>query len=577
MRMLRSTGGALGAFGGKCLPRDLWMRDEAKLTAHFPAQPEDAKRTGRAWDWSAADSALMFHLSFWTGRDLPRMDRLFRQSALMRPKWDEHPTYARSTMTQAAIGTKSVYQQPQKAAPVPTPVATSDGVSDGIAIAGMMTVEEQVEHFKGCVYIEAEHKVLMPHGGLVRPDAFKASMGGALFIIDFEGKKTPNAFQAFTENRVRQFARAKDTIWDPTKAFGEIVDGNVNVYKAPVVTATPGDVSPYLDILARLIPDERDREIYLNWVASAVQNPGHKFLWAPVVQGTEGNGKSFLSDMLRHAIGHTVCHPVNAQNIAEKYNSFLEHNLLIVVEEIHMSGRREILDQLKDWITSPFVEIRRMGRDKVMRRTYANWYFNTNWEDAVMKTANDRRYCMFMCPQQSFADIAKWGMDGDYFPDLWDWARNGGTEAITHFLRTYPLNPDLDPAGKCHRAPVTTTTNQAIESSRSPVQIEIMDAIEEELEGFRGGWVSSFRLQELIETKRLRASKRSYRKIMAEMGYELCPALSDGRADKMVFQDGQGKPRLYCKTGLVLDPAKNATDQYMEAQGWSTPTIPKIG
>ena len=33
--------------------------------------------------------ALCALLAFWTGKDTARMDRLFRRSGLMRPKWDE--------------------------------------------------------------------------------------------------------------------------------------------------------------------------------------------------------------------------------------------------------------------------------------------------------------------------------------------------------------------------------------------------------------------------------------------------------------------------------------------------------
>jgi len=40
-------------------------------------------------DDSAADLALCNLLAFWTGRDAERMDRLFRQSGLMREKWDQ--------------------------------------------------------------------------------------------------------------------------------------------------------------------------------------------------------------------------------------------------------------------------------------------------------------------------------------------------------------------------------------------------------------------------------------------------------------------------------------------------------
>ncbi len=53
---------------------------------------------------SEADLALMSHLAYWTNGDSNRMDRLFRQSGLMRRKWDEKhgsQTYGEITISKA--------------------------------------------------------------------------------------------------------------------------------------------------------------------------------------------------------------------------------------------------------------------------------------------------------------------------------------------------------------------------------------------------------------------------------------------------------------------------------------------
>ncbi|HEX9074658.1 MAG TPA: hypothetical protein VF932_02725, partial [Anaerolineae bacterium] len=55
---------------------------------------------------SDADLALCAHLAFWTGGDPARIDRLFRQSGLMRAKWDERHasdgrTYGQITVSKA--------------------------------------------------------------------------------------------------------------------------------------------------------------------------------------------------------------------------------------------------------------------------------------------------------------------------------------------------------------------------------------------------------------------------------------------------------------------------------------------
>ena len=70
-------------------------------TAGYPSQSE-------------ADMALCSLLAFWTGGDATQMDRLFRDSGLMRPKWDEQhftdgATYGERTIERAIAGTDESY------------------------------------------------------------------------------------------------------------------------------------------------------------------------------------------------------------------------------------------------------------------------------------------------------------------------------------------------------------------------------------------------------------------------------------------------------------------------------------
>ena len=62
--------------------------------------------TAHADDHSAADQALCNHLAFWTNGDRTRIDRMFRQSMLMRDKWDRPmraggETYGDATIAKA--------------------------------------------------------------------------------------------------------------------------------------------------------------------------------------------------------------------------------------------------------------------------------------------------------------------------------------------------------------------------------------------------------------------------------------------------------------------------------------------
>ena len=64
-------------------------------------------------DWSRADLALCSHLAYWTGGDERLIDTIFRQSKLMRPKWDERhgeQTYGAMTINKALQSTGSYTQ-----------------------------------------------------------------------------------------------------------------------------------------------------------------------------------------------------------------------------------------------------------------------------------------------------------------------------------------------------------------------------------------------------------------------------------------------------------------------------------
>ena len=70
--------------------------------------------SGHGGDASSADMALCGLLAFWTGGDAGAVDRLFRQSGLMRDKWDTRrgdTTYGAATVATAVANCKEVYSR----------------------------------------------------------------------------------------------------------------------------------------------------------------------------------------------------------------------------------------------------------------------------------------------------------------------------------------------------------------------------------------------------------------------------------------------------------------------------------
>ena len=566
-------------FGGGASFADLW---EANAEVLGKAYPDSG---GRAYDASSADAALAQHLSFWTGCDVPRIERLMRQSALAREKWDHHDAYlVEFTIRNACARQRDVLKdKPVETGPADSALAavlsqeTADAPQqkrvEGTTFLG---VAQQQELFKGCVYVVDQHKVLIPRGLLLKEGQFKSLYGGYTFAMDERNERTTrNAWEAFTESQALRPPRADGTCFKPQLAPAAIINEGgrtlANIWWPVDVPCVPGDPQPLLTHLAKLLPDARDQRIMLSYMAACVQYPGVKFQWAPLLQGVEGNGKSFLSAVVAEAIGRRYVHWPKAKKITAQFNAWLFGNLFYAVEDIHTPDGSDVIEDLKPMITSTYgIEIEAKGVDQASRDICGNFIFNSNHKNGLRKTANDRRFAVFYCAQQHAEDLTRDGMGSDYMRALYDWAKAGGFAVLTHFLKTWAIPDEFNPAKNCQRAPYTSSTTEALANGLGRIEQEILEAIQEGRPGFAGGWVSSMALARMLEgmgrAGALPLIRR--REVMQSLGYDWHPHLVNGRVHNAVLPDN-GKTTLFIMKGspdaLLTEPSAIAK-AYTSAQ-----------
>jgi putative DNA primase/helicase len=139
------TAGEANGHRPRTTPLDVGDEDLLELAMHA----KNGEKFSRLWrgdtsdyagDDSRADLALCSLLAFWTDGDTERMDHLFRQSGLMREKWNRHD-YRERTFNKVLEGRTEFYQpgekvsangngsQPKKAAGKPSP-PTHDELRD---------------------------------------------------------------------------------------------------------------------------------------------------------------------------------------------------------------------------------------------------------------------------------------------------------------------------------------------------------------------------------------------------------------------------------------------------------------
>lgn len=559
---------AASAFG-KASFDDLWNRNVDALTNTYPDDVRD-------YDASQADGALAQSLVWWTCGDCERVERLMRQSGLARAKWDYHKKYLKMTITGALARSSGFYSR-GKDLDIPDEPNTAQASETIRTGPQLMSIDQQIEYFRGCVYVCDMNRVFTPRGMMLKPDQFNAMYGGYIFYMDADGETTvKKAFDAFTNSQSLTFPKVDSTAFRPALPSGQIFHEEglklVNTYVPIETKRTHGDVTPFLTHLSKLLPDERDRVILLSYMAACIQYKGYKIQWAPLIQGVEGNGKTLLTRCVTHAIGERYSHMPPAGEISEKFNSWLFGKLFIGVEDIYVPNERnEILEVLKPMITNGRLAKRAMQTDQVMGDVCANFMFNSNHKDAVRKTQNDRRFAVFYTAQQESIHLARDGMTGDYFPNLYQWLNNGGYEAVAGYLESFAIPDEFNPTTNCQRAPDTSSTNEAVTMSMGPVEQEILEAVEEGRQGFAGGWVSSFALDKLLKDMRKdrQIPQNRRRALMQSIGYDYHPSLSQGRVNNPIAIDG-GKPKLFTKVGHIVNSIEGAAEvarHYAAAQG----------
>lgn len=443
------------------------------------------------------------------------------------------------------------FGQPQESVPAPNVPPMPPPQPPALDCSGeYLTHLEQQTWFAGCTFIVTMAQILGPDATFYNQAAFNATFGGKYFIIDGDGKKTDEPWKAATRSTLWRIPRVHHIRFLPQEPTGTIVTDalgrtGVNMYVPPVIERTPGDASPFLNHIAAIIPDEGDRKILFDWMAHIVKFPGFKIPWAPVIQSAEGIGKGVIKDVMTYAVGLPYVHYPNAQELADsggKFNGWMRNKVFILADEIKVDEKRHMVEVLKPLVSEKLIEVQSKGIDQKMEDNPACWAFFSNYKDAVPVSKNGRRYAIFYSPLQTEAMLLARGMNDDYMKSIFSWLHSGGLAIVADWLHNYPIERGAIPM----RAPKTTSWDEAVSISLSPIERVVQDAVADGVVGFRGGWISSLAvLKRCRETGAVKGNilPTTIASILEGMGY-----VEIGRADRPFMQESADtRATLYAK------------------------------
>lgn len=265
------------------------------------------------------------------------------------------------------------------------------------------------------------------------------------------------------------------TYWPGEARFIE-EDGaeRINLYDAPKITARAGDIKPWLEFVDFVVgPDKA--WIVNDFVAHLLQNPGDKMLWAVLIQGKPGVGKSLLANTVAGLLGSgNVSQPTNAQ-VHEKYTDWLKSCQLVIVHELMAAGRLEMMNKLKDPITEPIINVRQMFKPAYQIKNRANFLFLTNYEDSIILPKDDRRFCVIFSEAQQ--------REHEYYEELVAWIKTNRGVLYDYYKNQHVKDSRFKP--KAH-APMTPEKMRMIQTTMHPIESFLHDLREDRVPPMHG-------------------------------------------------------------------------------------------
>jgi len=277
-----------------------------------------------------------------------------------------------------------------------------------------------------------------------------------------------------------------------TYAAGEDVlmrrDGDLygNRWRNARPNSAPGDASPWLRHVERMLPDETERNHVLNVMAYKLQNPHKKINHAVLHIGHPGSGKDTMWQPFLWAIGGKALANVaivRNEEITSQWGYALESEVMVFEElrQAEAKDRRALENHLKPIIAAPpeYLQVNRKGLHpyQALNRVFVLAF--SNERVPLSLPSDDRRWFVVYSEAGRMSDT-----EGQA---IWNWFETGGQSAVANWLSQRSV-ADFNPGAA---PPFTEAKAIMIEHGRSTAESYLVDLIRNRAGEFARGVVAS--------------------------------------------------------------------------------------
>lgn len=315
------------------------------------------------------------------------------------------------------------------------------------------------------------------------------------------------------------------------------------------------NVDLVMEHFAHLFDDPEDRRHLLDFIGHVTRG-GERINYAPLIQGVEGDGKSFFYELMEAMLGRSNVSRPAAKLLGEDYTGWCEGSQLVFFEEVKLQGhnRYDILNAVKPMLTNSTVSVRKMRTDAYDTVNVTSYMFATNYRDALPLGESDSRYLVLFSKWQDRSALLEFEAEHpDYYVELYG-ALNESPGALRKHFRTMDLSPGFNPRT---RAPRTKAKAEMVSLAKGDEQ----DALEDVLSSrskpdLTPELMNSGRLSDaLLDNGAVAPQGKAMNKLLSDRGFSLLGRMRFP-GDKNKSRVWSVKPSLFRDKQGDFDPIK---------------------
>lgn len=402
---------------------------------------------------------------------------------------------------------------------------------------------------RGWVYVVGEDEFFRPvTGSRAKPEPFNRANSREVEASDDDETKPSPSWLLLNEYRC---PTVEGYQYDPSRPEDVVFEDEIgriwaNTYQArhPRGETLGSEYarSVFLGHLDRIVGCKDSARRLMDWLAYHVQAPGVKVRWAPLIQGTQGCGKSYIADVMAAVLGRQNVRQLDASQVLEDgFNGWGNEAQLVVLEEVRVVGesRFKVMNKLKPLITNSTVSIRRMYREAVNVKNVTNYLLLTNFQDSLPVDENDRRYFVIHSPLQTKAQ--KDAVVAPHLPEMWKCLETNAS-GLRAMFEEWQISEDFRPDGD---APNTASKSELVRNTETPIASLLRRLLEEATNPLINN--------DFVSTTALRreADIEGIRYMSDQMLSQACREAGYGKLGRKSF-DGE-RHRVWFRTEVVYD------------------------